>query len=103
MNIWLKRTITLIGRIVLLKSSILSKLIYLWILLPNPPENHKNDKIKSSISTRYIKNGGLNIPDIAIYIQSLKLTWMKTLMNEKSPKWKHILYKKHPDIANVNN
>ena len=36
---WLKRTSTPIGRSVVLKSLILSQLIYLLILLPNPPEN----------------------------------------------------------------
>ena len=116
MNIWLKRTITPIGRTVVLKSLILSKLIHLWILLPNPPDNlikklqseifnfvweNKKDKIKRKISIKHIKDGGLNIPDIALYIQSLKLTWMKKIMSEKPPKWKHILEKQIPEITNI--
>ena len=38
-KIWSKRTCTPLGKFAVLKSLILSKLVYLWILLPNPPEN----------------------------------------------------------------
>ena len=37
-KIWVRRQITPLGRVALLKSVILSKLIHLWILLPNPPD-----------------------------------------------------------------
>ena len=36
---WLKRQITLFGSVAVLKSLILSKIIHLWILLPNPLEH----------------------------------------------------------------
>lgn len=39
---WLKRQITPLGRVAILKSLILSKLVHLWILLPNPPDNILN-------------------------------------------------------------
>ena len=70
---WLKRTCTPLGRIAVLKSLILSKLIYLWMLLPNPPDieiqniqkmcfefvwDKKPDKIKRNISTQPIENEG---------------------------------------------
>ena len=35
---WSKRMNTPLGRVAILKSPILSKLVYLWILLPNPPD-----------------------------------------------------------------
>ena len=38
-NCWAKRSTTPIGKVVVLKSLVLSKLIYLWIMLPNPPED----------------------------------------------------------------
>ena len=114
--IWLQRTNTPIGRTAVLKSLILSKLIYLWILLPNPPNNtlkklqsdifnfvwdKKNDKIKRSISIRQIKDGGINIPHIETYVQSLKLTWMKKLTSEKTHKWKKIILSQHPELDNI--
>ena len=36
--IWLRRLITPLGRIAILKSLILSKLVHLWLLLPDPPD-----------------------------------------------------------------
>lgn len=42
-GIWIKRVSTPIGRVVILKSLILSKLIYLWIMLPNPPDKFIKD------------------------------------------------------------
>ena len=38
-KIWLKRQITPLGRVAVLESLILSKIVYLWILLPNPRDN----------------------------------------------------------------
>ena len=36
-NIWIERTITPLGKIAILKSVILSKIVQLWVLQPNPP------------------------------------------------------------------
>ena len=38
-NCWAKRSTTPIGKVVVHKSLVLSKLNYLWIMLPNPPED----------------------------------------------------------------
>ena len=97
-NCWAKRSNTPIGRVMVLKSLILSKLIYLWIMLPNPPDDlieslqkifldfiwsGKKDKIKRSVSVsvNHTKNGGINIPNIGKYIYALKLTWIKRIFN----------------------
>ena len=37
-NIWIKRTIMPLRKIAILKSLILSKILHLWMLLPNPPD-----------------------------------------------------------------
>ena len=91
-KIWSLRTITPLGRVAILKSLILSKLIHLWILLPDPPDNFvkdlqkicfqfvwngKQDRIARKTTTKDVKSGGLNIPDIKTYILSLKLSWIK--------------------------
>ena len=114
-NCWAKRSNTPIGRVVVLKSLILSKLIYLWIMLPNPPDDlieslqkkcfhfiwsGKKDKIKRSVSVNHTKNGGINIPNIRKYIHALKLTWIKRIFNDTPGKWKSILKKKQPEIMN---
>ena len=86
-NIWAKRTITPHGRVSVLKPLILSKLVYLLIMLPNPPDkfindvqkqcfefvwDRKRDKIKRSIVIHNTSNGGINIPDIKTHIKALK-------------------------------
>ena len=104
-NCWARRSTTPIGRVVILKSIILSKLIYLWIMLPNPPDeiineiqkkcyefvwDGKKDKIKRSTTIHHTKKGGINIPDIKTYIKSLKLTWINNFFNNGTGKWKVI-------------
>ena len=76
---WMKRSITPVGRVAVLKSLILSKVIHLWMLLPHPPDHYMtelqklcfnfvwnggNDKINRRCSVKHVKNGGLNIPDV---------------------------------------
>ena len=88
-KIWSLRTITPLGRVAILKSLILSKLIHLWILLPDPHDNcvkdlqkicfqfvwnGKQDRIARKMTIKDVKSGGLNIPDIKTYILALKLT-----------------------------
>ena len=116
-RIWMKRTITPLGKIAILKSLILSKLTFLWILLPNPPQHvidkvqtlcydfiwdNKKDKIKRSLVTQSIENGGLGLPNVQIQIKALKLTWLKKCIltdeNDKA-KWFEILYKTCPSIS----
>ena len=78
----LKLQITLLGRVAVLKSLILSKSIHVWIHLPIPPANvindlqkivfqfvwnKKRDNISRKHSTRYIIHGGIGIPDVMIH------------------------------------
>ena len=92
MEIWMKRCITPLGRIAILKSLILSKLIHLWILLPNPPSNFidnvqkmcfvfvwrdKQDQIKRNTAQNHIKQGGLGVPNLNLFMKSLKLSWIR--------------------------
>ena len=101
MNIWMKRSITPVGRVAILRSLLLSKLIHLWILLPDPPDTFinnlqkmcfrfvwqdKQDKISRKTVVKSVKNGGLNVPDIKQLIRALKLTWIRRLQNSKH-KW----------------
>ena len=75
--IWLRSLITPLGRIAILKSLILSKLVHLWLLLPDPPDtfiedlqkmifrfvwNRKRDRISRGTAVKHIADGGLGIP-----------------------------------------
>ena len=68
-----------LGRVAVFKSPILSKIIYLWILLPDPPDNlvnelqktvfefiwnRKQDRISRKTAVKNITKGGLGIPEI---------------------------------------
>ena len=108
-KIWSLRTITPLGRVAILKSLILSKLIHLWILLPDPPDNFVKDFQK--ICFQFVWNGkqdrtarkttikdvksGLNIPDIKTYILALKLTWIKKL-KISNHKWRNVPMELYP-------
>ena len=111
-NIWIKRSSTPLGRIAILKSLILSKMIHLWLLLPNPPNKiiqelqkmsfnfiweNKRDKIKRSVTVQSMKNGGINVPHIETYIKSLKLMWLKKCCSASYRlKWKQLVLSKYP-------
>ena len=103
--VWLRRQITPLGRVAVLKSLILSKVVHLWLLLPNPPDalvndiqksvfrfvwGNKNDKISRKVSTKSLANGGIGIPDVRKFISALKLTWIRKL-NVSNHKWTYIL------------
>ena len=104
--IWSKRISTPLGRIAILKSLILSKLIYLWILLPNPPTylidrlqkdvynfvwDKKPDKIKRCNAMQDLVDGGIGLPHLATYLDALKIIWARKLVQDSDIKWKHIL------------
>ena len=110
-----KHAITPLGRVAVLQSLILSKLVYLWIMLPNPLDkfinevqkmcfefvwDRKRDKIKRSIAIHNTSNRGINIPDIKTYIKALKLTWLRKLY-QNQPNWRRFLQATCPEIDSI--
>ena len=102
---WDKRNLTPIGKIVVLKTLALPILNHIFISLPTPAENqmkelenlafsfiwgHKTDRIKRDIITRDYSQGGLRMVNIKLFIQSLKLSWIRRLIFEKK-EWKHFI------------
>ena len=111
-KVWLKRQITPLGRVAVLKSLILSKIIHLWILLPNPPDslvdalqktvfqfvwNRKQDRISRKVTVKTIAKGGLGIPNIRHYINALKLSWIRKLKTSDH-KWKGLITSTYPKV-----
>ena len=114
-NTWSKRLITPLGRVAILKSLILSKLVHLWILLPDPPDdfvnnlqkmcfrfiwNNKQDKISRKTAVKSVKSGGLGVPEIRKYISALKIMWIRKLKQTKH-KWKNIALITYPFIIGL--
>ena len=100
---WELRRLTLLGKIVVLKSLIASQLVYISSPLPT---NHsaiieinsmffnflwdgKGDKIKRDIMISDYNNGGLTMIDIKLFNKALKSSWItKYLDLENHGKWK---------------
>ena len=103
-KIWECRKLTILGRVNILKSQLLSKFTYVFSVLPNIPSHFieeiqnicfkfvwagKPDKIKRNVQINNSKNGGLSVPDIDAYQKSLKITWIKRYINSMNlSKWK---------------
>ena len=96
---WKKHKLTTIGNITVFKTFILSKLTYLFSVLPNPSSeiikslkqqsfefiwNNKRDKIKRDTLIKPYEEGGLRMVDLNCYVNSLKITWVKRLIDEQN-------------------
>lgn len=107
-NQWNKRHTTPIGRITLIKSLIISQMNHLFISLPTPSSKFikdlneilfnflwksKVDKIKRKQITQEYSDGGLKMIEINNYIQSLKSSWIRRLINSPNSKWNILLNK----------
>ena len=116
-NLWNTRNLTLIGKINIIKSQILSKLTYILTVLPIFPKhyleeiqrmiycfiwNGKTDRIQRQILINSIEEGGLKTPDLETYEKSLKLTWIKRYIDENnSGLWKYFLAKIMNNFGNI--
>ena len=107
------RRLTLIGKITLIKSLLVSQLVYILTPLPTFTEalqkvnkllfdflwNGKGDKIKRTVVTKDYDKGGLKMIDINVFNQSLKVSWIKKYLDQTNRgKWEFIFddsLKKH--------
>ena len=86
---WNKRSLTLFGKVTIIKSLIVPQLTYLLSVLPNPGQNYLKDidslifnflwdnkppKIKREVILQKANQGGLNITDI--YFSGSKSCWI---------------------------
>ena len=98
---WSRRNTTLAGRVLVVKSLALSKLVHFFISLPNPPETFmreinkklysfiwkkKPPKIKKSTLELNIEEGGLKMVNIYKFEQTLKVKWLKKIL-QTSETW----------------
>ena len=117
LNQWSKRDITPFGKVTVIKTLIISKIVHLLICLPTPTLkvikelnniffkflwNDKPDKIKRTISTLNLLEGGLNMIDIDKFNQALKLTWIRRYFNTSST-WKKLIDSHLPKLSEVIN
>ena len=100
--VWSKRQITPLGKIVVIKSIVLSKFIHLFMVLPNPsPEWLKKleklffhflwkrtDKVARVQLVQDYAEGGLRMVHLDSFIKSMKLSWIRRLLiSESHAQW----------------
>ena len=92
---WQHRKLTLMGKITVIKSFALPKLIYVLSSLQTPPIDTikriekimytfiwegKPDKIKRKILIQEYEKGGLKMIELKTFIKSLKISWIKRIL-----------------------
>ena len=100
---WKYRRLTLLGKITVIKSLVVSQLVYLLSRLRSNYKvlneindllytflwNGKGDKIKRKLMINDFGVGGLKMIDISSFSKSLKTTWIKKYLdNNNKGKWK---------------
>ena len=100
---WKYRRLTLLGKITVIKSLVVSQLVYLLSSLRSNYKvlneindllytflwNGKGDKIKRKVMINDFGVGGLKMIDISSFSKSLKTTWIKKYLdNNNKGKWK---------------
>ena len=104
---WNARKLTIYGKICIIKSLALPKLVHLFSALPNPPDemiqrlektcfqfiwNNKNEKIKRTTMQNSYENGGCKVPNIKYFCMAQKLTWVKKILDDNNwSSWKTLL------------
>ena len=105
LDCWMYRSLTVYGKITVIKTLVLSKVSHLALVLPNLSSKHikeiesmlfnfiwdgKPDKVQREHVKMSEKNGGLGLVDIKHFWTSLKFSWLRRLGNT-SAFWPKIL------------
>ena len=107
---WNRRSLTIIGKITVVKTLLVSKMVHVFSALPNPPKDlimkiskilfrfiwrNGPDKIKRHKLVQNYDRGGLKMLELNSFIDSLKVTWMKRLYwAEQDVVWAHTVREK---------
>ncbi|KAK2549422.1 LINE-1 retrotransposable element ORF2 protein [Acropora cervicornis] len=104
---WSRRLLSIIGKIQVIKSLAISKLVHLFTTLATPNDSSfkeletlffsfiwggKGDKIARKIIINDIENGGLKMTDIRSFAKALKISWIKKVWDVNyQADWKRLL------------
>ncbi|CAC5379210.1 unnamed protein product [Mytilus coruscus] len=103
-KMWRIRNLSLIGKIVILKSLAISKLIYVISSTHVPRSfvikiqrdinsflwNGSTPKVKSEVIQKSPSEGGLKAPNFEVQLLSFRIMWVKRFLSEHDSKWKHV-------------
>ena len=101
-NIWNMRGLSLFGKVTVVKTFLIPKLLYISSIIQTPMEIIKRmermifkflwrgpDKVTRTSVINSVENGGLNLMDIETQIKALRLAWIPRILDStrKRP-WK---------------
>ena len=91
-NLWKLRGLSLFGKVTIIKSFLIPKLLYVSSIIETPPEIIKQmekmiykflwkgpDKVTRLSVINTLENGGLNLTDLELHIKALRLSWIPRL------------------------
>ena len=95
LNMWQQRNLTIKGKITLIKQKALPMLLYTASMLYTPPKfiakfeqlffkfvwPRGKHHVPKNVIVQSIPDGGLNMPDIETVIQTIKISWIKRLLD----------------------
>ena len=100
-RLWNCRGLSLFGKVTIIKSLLLPKMLYVFSVLTTPEEFIKQlntiiynflwkgtDKIARKAAVNDLKYGGLNLIDLETYVKSSRLAWLNSIFSEGSSPWK---------------
>lgn len=101
-NLWKMRNLTLIGRIQIIKTFIISKFLYTCSVITMPRGyikeinrmiytfiwKSKTDKLKRSLMVGNIESGGLKTPDLQLMIDASRIKWITRYLSPGKHVWK---------------
>ena len=103
-NIWSSRGLYIYGKVTLIKSLLIPKIVYISSLLPTPEYVIKElnqllykflwkgkDKVTRASVINDYEEGGIKMIDIESLIKSLRLSWLRMVYGDNSGAWKNYL------------
>lgn len=104
-GMWQSRSLSLVGRITIAKSLLLSQITHVISSLPDPSEklmkeintilfkfiwNSKRNPLKRIRLCQPLKENGLSMIDLTSYVRSLKMKWIKRLVGGSRSSWREL-------------
>ena len=116
MSPWLQRSLTPLGRVILVKSLFLAKFVHLFSVLENPDTKYmarleslifkfiwgKKDKVKRGVAKKQFLEGGIGAPDVESFANALKVSWIRRWLEPKQASWKVFVNEKFKVSSRLN-
>ena len=115
-QIWGQRNLTLFGKVTIIKTLLVSNLVYRLSVLPSPKQDmldsiqnilfdflwhYRKHKIKKDILYNTKENGGIDMVHIVTQNKALKASWVKRLISDDDAFWKQYILSMLPKMDNL--